>query len=127
MAVSTAETAKAVVRPAINIIRRTRANSWACSGVGSGRTESVMQVSSVGHPGRLSVTVAGDEGSARLDRVLAARLPDLSRSRLKALILAGQVQIGTSAIRDPAYHVGRGDTITIDLPEAAPAEPQAEA
>jgi 23S rRNA pseudouridine1911/1915/1917 synthase len=81
----------------------------------------------VGQPDRLSVTVAGDEGSARLDRVLAARLPDLSRSRLKALILAGHVQVGTAGISDPAYHVGPGDTITIDVPEAAPAEPKAEA
>jgi len=71
--------------------------------------------------------VAGDEGSARLDRVLAVRLQDLSRSRLKALILDGRVQVGTTPIRDPAYHVGRGETITIDVPEAAPAEPQAEA
>jgi 23S rRNA pseudouridine1911/1915/1917 synthase len=90
-----------------------------------------MQVSSQDldqvHPERLSVTVAGDEGSARLDRVLAVRLPDLSRSRLKALILDGRVQVGTAPIRDPAYHVGRGDTITIDVPAAAPAEPQAEA
>jgi 23S rRNA pseudouridine1911/1915/1917 synthase len=90
-----------------------------------------MQVSSQdsdqGSPDRLSVTVAGDEGSARLDRVLAARLPDLSRSRLKALILAGRVQVGAAAVRDPAYHVGCGDTIIIDVPEAAPAEPQAEA
>jgi len=36
-------TAKAEVRPAISIIRRTRANSAACSGVGSGATVSVMQ------------------------------------------------------------------------------------
>jgi 23S rRNA pseudouridine1911/1915/1917 synthase len=72
---------------------------------------------------RLSVTVAGDEGSARLDRVLAVRCPDLSRSRLKALILAGSVSVGTAPLRDPAYHVARGDTITIDVPEAAPAEP----
>jgi 23S rRNA pseudouridine1911/1915/1917 synthase len=71
----------------------------------------------------LEVTVAGDEGSVRLDRVLAARLPELSRSRLKALILAGQVTVKTAPIRDPAYHVGSGDTIIIDLPEAAPAEP----
>src|ERR1700751_2923304 len=99
MAVSTAEIAKAVVRPAISIIRRTRRNSWACSGVGSGRAVSVMQVSSQELAETPSVKVAGDEGSARLDRVLAARLPDLSRSRLKALILAGRVQIGTSAIR----------------------------
>jgi 23S rRNA pseudouridine1911/1915/1917 synthase len=72
---------------------------------------------------RLTVTVAGDEGSARLDRVLAVRCPDLSRSRLKALILAGSVSLGTALLRDPAYHVARGDTITIDVPEAAPAEP----
>lgn len=74
----------------------------------------------------MEVVVAGDEGSARLDRVLAARLPDLSRSRLKTLILAGSVTLRSEAIRDPAYHVTSGDTITIDVPEAAPAEPLAE-
>jgi len=75
--------------------------------------------------------VTGDEGSFRLDRVLAQHLAELSRSRLKALILAGRVSIGNASIggapiRDPAYHVARGDTITIDVPEAAPAEPRAE-
>ncbi|WP_315754869.1 MULTISPECIES: RluA family pseudouridine synthase [unclassified Bradyrhizobium] len=75
----------------------------------------------------MTVTVAGDEGSPRLDRVLAARLPELSRSRLKALILAGQVSLRAVAVRDPAYHVTAGDTITIDVPEAVPAEPAAEA
>ncbi len=73
----------------------------------------------------------GGEGSARLDRVLAARVPDLSRSRLKALILAGQVSInkataGTAPVRDPAYHVAAGDTIIIDVPEAADPVPQGE-
>jgi 23S rRNA pseudouridine1911/1915/1917 synthase len=76
---------------------------------------------------RLEVTVAGDEGSNRLDRVLAVRRPELSRSRLKALILAGQVRIESAAIRDPAYHVAQGDTITIDVPEAVAAEPSGEA
>jgi 23S rRNA pseudouridine1911/1915/1917 synthase len=75
---------------------------------------------------RLQVAVAGDEGSARLDRVLAVRLPELSRSRLKALILAGSVTLGSAPIRDPAYHVVAGDTITIDVPEAVPAEPVGE-
>jgi 23S rRNA pseudouridine1911/1915/1917 synthase len=80
---------------------------------------------------RLEVTVAGDEGSARLDRVLAAHSPELSRSRLKALILAGRVSITTRAVgatplRDPAYHVAAGDTITIDVPPAAAAEPMGE-
>ncbi|WP_256084411.1 S4 domain-containing protein, partial [Staphylococcus aureus] len=72
------------------------------------------------------ITVAGDEGSQRLDRVLAARSPDLSRSRLKALILAGQVSVGTNVVRDPAFHVRAGDTIEIDLPPAADPEPQGE-
>jgi 23S rRNA pseudouridine1911/1915/1917 synthase len=75
---------------------------------------------------RLEVTVAGDEGSPRLDRVLAVRLPELSRSRLKALILAGRITAKNAPIRDPAYHVVRGDTITIDVPEAVPAEPAGE-
>jgi 23S rRNA pseudouridine1911/1915/1917 synthase len=75
---------------------------------------------------RLAVIVAGDEGSTRLDRVLAVRLGELSRSRLKALILAGQVSIKNAPIRDPAYHVAPGDTITIDVPEPTAAEPLAE-
>ena len=75
---------------------------------------------------RLEVTVAGDEGSSRLDRVLASRLQELSRSRLKALILAGSVTVGTAPVRDPAYHVAGGDTITIDVPEAVAAEPAGE-
>jgi 23S rRNA pseudouridine1911/1915/1917 synthase len=75
---------------------------------------------------QLEVIVAGDEGSTRLDRVLAARLAELSRSRLKALILAGSVTVRDTPIRDPAYHVAKGDTITIDVPEAAPPEPKGE-
>ena len=133
MATSKAPTPIAVVRPAINIIRRTRAISAACSGVGSGATVSDMQDSSDQDEnerddtsGLLTVTVEGDEGSTRLDRVLAVRSPDLSRSRLKALILAGQVSIGAAPVRDPAYHVSAGDTITIDVPPAAPAEPAGE-
>jgi 23S rRNA pseudouridine1911/1915/1917 synthase len=75
---------------------------------------------------RLEVTVTGAEGSNRLDRVLAKLLPELSRSRLKALILAGQVAVKGAAVRDPAYHAVPGDTITIEVPEAVPAEPAAE-
>ncbi|WP_429030647.1 RluA family pseudouridine synthase [Bradyrhizobium sp. I1.14.4] len=74
----------------------------------------------------MEVIVEGDEGSARLDRVLAQRTPELSRSRLKALILAGSVTVKDAVLRDPAYHVVKGDTIIIDVPEAAPAEPQGE-
>lgn len=85
-----------------------------------------MQDSFENETNRHEVTVEGDEGSRRLDRVLAVRSPDLSRSRLKALILAGQVSVGPNPVRDPAYHVNAGDTITIDVPPAAAAEPEGE-
>src|SRR6202171_2350704 len=138
MAIRTTTTASAEVRPAISIIRRTRANNAACSGVGSGATVSVMRYSSLEQGSsleqdfssnsgqRLEVTVGGDEGSSRLDRVLAVLRPELSRSRLKVLILPGSVTARGAPLRDPAYHVAKGDTITIDVPEAAPPEPGAE-
>ena len=85
-----------------------------------------MQDNSSNGGERLEVTVTGDEGSPRLDRVLAALCENLSRSRLKALILAGSVAAKGAPVRDPAYHVARGDTITIDVPEAAPPEPEGE-
>jgi 23S rRNA pseudouridine1911/1915/1917 synthase len=75
---------------------------------------------------RLEVVVEGNEGSPRLDRVLAARLSELSRSRLKALILDGQVAVKDAPVRDPAYHVASGDTITIDVPAPVAAEPKGE-
>ncbi len=76
--------------------------------------------------GLLTVVVEGNEGSTRLDRVLAVRRPDLSRSRLKALILAGHVTIGGNAMRDPAHQVATGDSIAIDVPPAAAPEPEGE-
>lgn len=87
-----------------------------------------MEQGSASNSGQLlEVIVAGDEGSVRLDRVLAVRLPQLSRSRLKALILADAVTLKNAPVRDPAYHVSAGDTITIDVPEAVAAEPAGEA
>ncbi|MGO9360854.1 MAG: RluA family pseudouridine synthase [Xanthobacteraceae bacterium] len=77
--------------------------------------------------GARRVSVGGDEGSPRLDRVLAALCPDLSRSRLKALILAGQVSIGGTVMRDPAHHVGAGTAVDIVVPAATAPEPVGEA
>jgi len=78
-----------------------------------------------------TVTVRPEEAGQRLDRVLAARIPALSRSRLKALILDGQVTIqGTIAartIRDPAARVNSDDILVVNLPPPAPAKPAGEA
>jgi 23S rRNA pseudouridine1911/1915/1917 synthase len=65
--------------------------------------------------------VATEEDGARLDRVLAARLGELSRSRHKALILSGRVTVDAATIRDPSYRVNAGSTISLELPPAAEA------
>ena len=74
-----------------------------------------------------TVKIATEEEGQRLDRVLAARIPALSRSRLKALILDGQVTIETRTIRDPAIYVNSGDSVTVTLPAPEQAKPAGEA
>jgi 23S rRNA pseudouridine1911/1915/1917 synthase len=73
-----------------------------------------------------TVTVAVEE-DGRIDRVLAARIPSLSRSRLKALILDGQVSIAARTILDPSSQVKSGDVVRVNLPPAEDGEPQGEA
>lgn len=77
-----------------------------------------------------TVVVAADEAGERLDRVLAAHLAThpaaLSRSRLKALILAGHVAIGGRTIRDPGHRVNAAEAISVAIPAPEPAKPQGE-
>jgi len=74
-------------------------------------------------------TVVVDERQAgeRLDRVLAASVAGLSRSRLKVLILTGQVAVGQVTIRDPSHRVNLGETIRVAVPPPEDPEPQPEA
>jgi 23S rRNA pseudouridine1911/1915/1917 synthase len=72
----------------------------------------------------LYVTAA--EKGERLDRVLASRPDALSRSRLKALILAGAVAIDGNTVRDPSRCVNLGESITVEIPPDEPAEPAPE-
>src|SRR5690348_2634503 len=73
-----------------------------------------------------TVEVSETEAGERLDRVLAARLEGLSRSRLKNLVLEGRVALAGRTIRDPDHRVNAGDTFTIEVPAPVPAEPGAE-
>src|SRR4051812_32358167 len=116
MTVSTAATPTKVVSAAMAIIHRTRATMRAAAG-SRGLSSAVGSV--MDHPRKERVVVA-DAGN-RLDRVLAANIPDLSRSRLKALILAGEVAIGGRTIRDPGHRVNAGDAIDVAIPPPEPA------
>lgn len=63
------------------------------------------------------------QGGMRLDKALADLFPELSRERLKALILAGHVRgPDGAAVTDPARKVRAGAGYAIDLPEPEPAE-----
>jgi 23S rRNA pseudouridine1911/1915/1917 synthase len=70
-------------------------------------------------------TIPPELAGERLDRALAKLWPDLSRSRLKALIEAGAL---TSArVIGPADAVRRGDYVSIAIPSPAPARPAPQA
>ena len=68
-----------------------------------------------------------DEAGWRLDRFLAAKLPDLSRSRLKALIEDGQVALGRATIRDANHRINPGETYAVTVPPPMPAAPSGQA
>lgn len=77
---------------------------------------------------RYHLRIGGDpsEAGKRLDRFLADRLPELSRSRLKALIADGHVCLDGATITEPSRRVKPGDGIEIVVPPPAPAAPAAE-
>lgn len=94
-------------------------------------SEDVGEIGEVADAGDLSGelrTVEAPEAVAgeRIDKVLAALLPDLSRARLQALIAAGQVAFDGVAVTD-AKAKARTGAYTVAVPPPEPAEPQPEA
>jgi len=77
---------------------------------------------------RTPVEVLADDAAEgeRIDRWLAATLPDLSRSRIKALIAQGGVLVDGEACLDPARKLRAGRRVTVAVPDLAPAEPAAQ-
>ena len=68
-----------------------------------------------------------EDAPDRLDRMLARAWPDLSRSRLQALIRGGRVRVDGKVAADPGAKAGAGAEVVLDLPPAVAAEPQGEA
>lgn len=73
---------------------------------------------------RRTAQAGNDHAGWRLDRFLAAALPDFSRSRLQQLLEAGAVSLGARTIKDANHRVKPGDEFTIAVPPTAPAIPQ---
>lgn len=95
----------------------TRAETGAETGTGTGG----------GGAARHEVTAGPEAAGGRLDRLLAQALPQLSRSRLKALIEQGCVSADGRPVTAPASKVRAGQTFAIIVPEARPVALEAQA
>jgi 23S rRNA pseudouridine1911/1915/1917 synthase len=65
------------------------------------------------------LTVEPERAGERLDRFLASRLPDLSRSRVQALIEQGRVAVDGAA-RKASHHVAAGESVAVEIPPSRP-------
>jgi len=71
--------------------------------------------------------LAGDDAEGRLDAWMAAELePDLSRSRIKALIEAGAVTVNGVAAKQAKHKIYPGDQVELDMPEPEDPDPVGE-
>jgi len=70
------------------------------------------------------LTVDAADAGLRIDQWLTAQFsPDLSRSRIQALIRDGQVALGDAVMCEPRRKLKAGERVTVTLPAPAPAAP----
>jgi 23S rRNA pseudouridine1911/1915/1917 synthase len=72
------------------------------------------------------VTLTPDDAQGRIDKALAARLPDISRARLQALIGEGRLSRDGRPVSDLSGRALSGD-YRLEVPAPVPAEPRPEA
>ena len=69
----------------------------------------------------LQFVVAQEEAGTRLDRYVADKVPELSRSLARQLIEGAHVRLNAHAAR-PSALVRAGDTVDVQVPEPQPIE-----
>jgi 23S rRNA pseudouridine1911/1915/1917 synthase len=72
-----------------------------------------------GAPARRSFLVGPGEAGVRLDRFLHAQAPDLSRTRLQALIASGRVHV-TGGLPRASHRLRAGARVTVEVPPPEP-------
>ncbi len=75
---------------------------------------------------RETLVVEAPEEGQRLDRLVAERLPELSRSYVQSLIDDGYVAV-EGRTRKASYRVHAGETLALLIPPPAPIDPEPEA
>jgi len=73
------------------------------------------------------IAIAETQNGERLDRTLAAAWPELSRSRIKALIEQGHLTLSGATIKDPSLRVKPGQVFRLEIPPTVAAQPQGQA
>lgn len=67
-----------------------------------------------------TLTAADDDAGMRLDKFLAASLPEISRARLQSLIEEGMVTRAGERVHNTNTKIKPGDCFTVTIPEATP-------
>ncbi len=72
----------------------------------------------------INIDVTQAESGQRLDMTLAGLIDGMSRSRLKALILEGNLTQNGKILKQPSFRVSKGDTFNFTIPVARSAIPE---
>lgn len=73
------------------------------------------------------ITIPDTSAGERLDKALSVLLSDISRARVQALLIEGNVQLNNITVADAKKKVRTGETYTVMIPAAIPAKPEAQA
>lgn len=73
-----------------------------------------------------TLVAAAEDNGERLDRFLATQLPEMSRTRIQALVERGRVTINGAAAKR-SHRMEEGDSVVVELPAPEPSAAQPEA
>ena len=76
----------------------------------------MQQSSKPNAPEQLSAEADASHAGLRLDRFLSDCLPELSRTRVQALIRSGHASLRGATIEDPKHRVKPGDLYALTVP-----------
>src|SRR6059058_4603649 len=74
----------------------------------------------------MNVIFSAEDEGARLDRALAARMPEHSRNFLARLIEEGRVTLDGRPAPRPSIRVAQGQNAAVDIPAPSPASAQSQ-
>jgi 23S rRNA pseudouridine1911/1915/1917 synthase len=75
----------------------------------------------------LTIVLSPDAAGERLDKALAAQLPQLSRARVQALLAAGAIRCDGQPVHDASAKARPGQAYAVCVPPPEPATPEAQA